>query len=105
MQTFYSIWRVSRWSITLLALILGFACSQPAKEQAAEPQTAPTEASTDASAADSRTAEIQKSTASIDQARIVAAEPGNWLSNGRTYDEQRHSPLTAINRDNVKLSL
>ena len=31
--------------------------------------------------------------------RIVAAdsEPGNWLSYGRTYDEQRFSPLTAVN--------
>ncbi|MGY8796451.1 MAG: PQQ-dependent dehydrogenase, methanol/ethanol family, partial [Woeseiales bacterium] len=35
--------------------------------------------------------------------RIVNAdaEPGNWLSTGRTYDEQRFSPLTKINEDNV----
>ena len=25
--------------------------------------------------------------------RNADAEPGNWLSNGRTYDEQRFSPL------------
>lgn len=31
--------------------------------------------------------------------RIIGAdaEPGNWLSNGRTYDEQRFSPLSQIN--------
>ncbi len=36
--------------------------------------------------------------------RIVNAdkEPGNWLTNHRTYDGQRFSPLTQINRDNVK---
>ncbi len=36
-------------------------------------------------------------------ARLVNAanEPSNWLSHGRTYDEQRHSPLDQINTDNV----
>ena len=29
------------------------------------------------------------------------AEPGNWLSHGRTYDEQRYSPLQRINASNV----
>jgi alcohol dehydrogenase (cytochrome c)/quinohemoprotein ethanol dehydrogenase len=28
-------------------------------------------------------------------------EPGQWLSVGRTYDEQRYSPLSAINTTNV----
>ena len=39
----------------------------------------------------------------VDEARLVAAddEPSNWLSHGRTYDEQRFSPLDQINRDNV----
>jgi PQQ-dependent dehydrogenase (methanol/ethanol family) len=39
----------------------------------------------------------------VDGARIAAAdsEPGNWLSHGRTYDEQRYSPLKQINTDNV----
>ena len=39
----------------------------------------------------------------IDDARIKNAEsePGNWLSFGRTYEEQRHSPLTQINRESV----
>ena len=40
----------------------------------------------------------------IDEARINNAdtEPGNWLAYGRTYEEQRFSPLTQINRENVK---
>ena len=39
----------------------------------------------------------------VDHRRIVAAdgEPGNWLSHGRTYAEQRYSPLKAIDTDNV----
>ena len=30
------------------------------------------------------------------------AEPQNWLSHGRTYDEARHSPLAQINEGNAK---
>jgi quinohemoprotein ethanol dehydrogenase len=38
----------------------------------------------------------------VDAARIIAAENNaEWLSYGRTYSEQRYSPLTRINRDNV----
>jgi quinohemoprotein ethanol dehydrogenase len=38
------------------------------------------------------------------EARIInapAQEPGNWLSYGQTYKEQRFSQLTQINKDNV----
>ena len=40
---------------------------------------------------------------SVTEARVVSAnaEPGNWLSHGRTYDEQRFSPLAAITAENV----
>src|SRR5712671_641561 len=40
----------------------------------------------------------------VDGARIINAdaEPGNWLSYGRTYSEQRYSPLSRINADNAK---
>ena len=39
----------------------------------------------------------------IDDERIKNAEsePGNWLAYGRTYEEQRFSPLTQINKSNV----
>ena len=41
--------------------------------------------------------------APVDGARIVGAdrEPGNWMSHGRTYDEQRYSPLAKIDQGNV----
>jgi PQQ-dependent dehydrogenase (methanol/ethanol family) len=40
----------------------------------------------------------------VDAARLSAAdsEPGQWMSHGRTYDEQRFSPLKQITTDNVK---
>ena len=41
--------------------------------------------------------------ASVDAARIIAADssPGEWLTHGRTYDEQRFSPLDQVTQDNV----
>ena len=41
--------------------------------------------------------------ASIDDARlrVAAQEPRDWITHGRTYAEQRYSPLTAISADNV----
>jgi quinohemoprotein ethanol dehydrogenase len=44
----------------------------------------------------------------VDSERIIAAdsEPGNWMSHGRTYSEQRFSPLDKVNKENVsKLGL
>lgn len=44
----------------------------------------------------------------VDAARIIAAdnEPQNWMSHGRTYSEQRFSPLKQINEKTVaKLGL
>ncbi len=42
--------------------------------------------------------------ADVDAARMMNAErdAGNWLSYGRTYSEQRFSPLTKITSDNAK---
>jgi PQQ-dependent dehydrogenase (methanol/ethanol family) len=39
--------------------------------------------------------------AKVDGERIAAAAPGEWLNYGRTYDEQRFSPLDKVNRENV----
>ncbi|MGE0740915.1 MAG: PQQ-dependent dehydrogenase, methanol/ethanol family [Hyphomonadaceae bacterium] len=41
--------------------------------------------------------------AAVNEDRIARAdsEPGNWLSHGRTYGEERFSPLTQINIENV----
>src|SRR6187549_2290550 len=45
----------------------------------------------------------QASTTGVDGNRIINADatPGEWLSHGRTYSEQRYSPLTKISRENV----
>ena len=39
----------------------------------------------------------------IDDERIINAEsePGNWIAHGRTYEEQRFSPLSKINKESV----
>ena len=41
--------------------------------------------------------------ADVDGARIIKADEqaGNWMSHGRSYDEQRHSPLQQVNAGNV----
>lgn len=81
-------------------LVLVAACSQ---EPAQAPESTP---QPDATA--DRSAAIARATATINADRIRAAdsEPGNWLAHGRTYDEQRYSPLNAINTETVsKLGL
>ena len=49
-------------------------------------------------------AENSAGRALVDQARLNAAdaEPGQWMSTGRTYDEQRFSPLKSIDASNIK---
>jgi quinohemoprotein ethanol dehydrogenase len=43
-------------------------------------------------------------TANVDYQKLLHADdhPGDWMSYGRTYSEQRFSPLTGITADNVK---
>lgn len=43
----------------------------------------------------------QQSSAYVDAETIIQADSSSWLSHGRTYSEQRHSPLAAINTGNV----
>lgn len=42
------------------------------------------------------------SAAEVTYERLLNPEPGNWLTNNRTYDGNRYSPLDEINRDTVK---
>ena len=53
--------------------------------------------------ASSAFAAADKMPAAVDAKRLIAAdtEPGNWMSHGRTYSEQRFSPLEQINDANV----
>ena len=41
--------------------------------------------------------------AAVTKERILNAdgEPGNWMSHGRTYSEQRYSPLSQVTDQNV----
>jgi PQQ-dependent dehydrogenase (methanol/ethanol family) len=76
----------------LLATILLLGCkpTEPLPAQSQAPQAAAPAATATA-------------TAGVTAARIIGAdaESQNWLSHGRTYDEQRFSPLDDIRRDNV----
>jgi alcohol dehydrogenase (cytochrome c) len=40
--------------------------------------------------------------AEVTPERLANPEPGNWLTNHRTYDSQRYSPLDQINKSNVR---
>ena len=52
----------------------------------------------------SETANAAGAAANVDAARMTAADrdPANWMSYGRTYSEQRFSPLSRINAENAK---
>ncbi len=54
-------------------------------------------------AALSPAAALAQGAAAVDGARLTGAEsePGQWMSHGRTYSEQRFSPLDQITADNV----
>jgi len=78
-------------SAALLAVVAIVACAGGEVRHAALPAKA--------TSAD----RIRAATGAIDDARLVAADanPGDWLTHGRTYAEQRHSPLAAIHDGNV----
>src|SRR5438477_6960340 len=40
--------------------------------------------------------------ADVTYERLLNPEPQNWLMNHRDYSAQRHSPLDAVNKTNVK---
>ena len=90
-----------RRSVAAIAIILvaltGCSPSDPEQPKAATNVEAQTEAGNS-----ERASSIRSSAEKINEATILKAEPANWLSTGRTYDEQRHSPLKQINQDNVK---
>ncbi|MET0389212.1 MAG: PQQ-dependent dehydrogenase, methanol/ethanol family [Polyangiales bacterium] len=72
--------RFQRAALTALLLQLG--CARPVPVAAPKPEP---------------------ELASVDDSRLqgAAADADNWLTHGRTYDEQRHSPLKQIDVSNV----
>ncbi len=79
------------FSYALLLVFLAMGCSD---------SSSPAE---DAGSAAHNEPSSSPSSGAVDGARIIAADatPGEWLSTGRTYSEQRFSPLTEIDDANV----
>lgn len=92
--------KVVGWVIAALLLVVGgvMLVCRDTVEPVAGPKGLPADSS-----AERVVAHIRRVTATVNRERIMAAdeEPGNWLAHGRTYDEQRFSPLTRINDQNV----
>ena len=76
------------WLFVALLLAAGPTVAQPSEVSGAEDRTLP------------RRGDVGRL---IDDMALVAAEgrPGDWLTYGRTYEEQRFSPLDQINVENV----
>jgi quinohemoprotein ethanol dehydrogenase len=74
-------------ALSLLVIVSAIGCSEPA------PPPAPVDPA----------ARARDAAMTVDGARIAAAdsEPGNWLAHGRTYGEERFSPLDQVNDQNV----
>lgn len=94
---------VLRWHAGLAGLLLvALAACGPGDnaQKPAAPKPAP---AAEANPDDSPAARLNDA-ANIDGDRIIHADdsPGDWLAHGRTYSEQRFSPLKDINRDTVK---
>lgn len=93
--------RLTRCSALIAAIVFGASYSVAQDQGAAQ---VPVSAQSSAAARASST----PYGAAVNGSRIIAAdaEPGNWMSTGRDYGEQRYSPLTQLSPDNVdQLSL
>ncbi len=93
---------VSRWVGGLAGLLLvGLAACGPSRNSPPKP-AAPKPAVQHVS--DQAPAARLDDAANIDGDRIIHADdtPGDWLAHGRTYSEQRFSPLKDIDRGTVK---
>ena len=86
----------------LLALTGLVGCSQGGDSDGAKEGAAP--AATSAPSSDTPSHGGEDNFAAVDTQRILAARdnPEEWLTYGGTYEEERHSLLTQVNRDTVK---
>ena len=85
------------WLLALGLVLVTSGCSKDKGSPApAPPQDQPAEIVT-------QTPVAPPAVAAVDAARLLNAEsePGSWMSYGRTYSEQRYSPLKQVNAGNV----
>jgi len=89
--------RVAGGLLVALGLALSLGCGDP------EPEPASTPERVRQPPVYPPAAERAKAVDAVDDAALVAADGdvGNWLSHGRTYSEQRFSPLDEIDDGNV----
>ena len=96
---------VSRWHAGLAGLLLVALSACGPSDNAQKPlPTKPKPAQIAGASSENSPADRLEDAANIDADRIIHADdtPGDWLAHGRTYSEQRFSPLKDINRDTVK---
>ncbi len=94
----------TRILISSLVLVAAFACGD-GSEQKPAPEAAAPAAEAAAPEAAAPAANGAPAAGRIDAARVAqadGAEVGSWLVHGRTPSEQRFSPLTSIDKSNVK---
>ena len=79
----------------IMALLLTGACSeQPPQDQVSRETATPGEVNS---------ASVLSVAADVNMQRLQSADehPGQWMTYGRTYDEQRYSPLDSITTENA----
>ncbi|MFT5611262.1 MAG: quinohemoprotein ethanol dehydrogenase, partial [Polaribacter sp.] len=81
--------RIKLWILLVSATLL-VACSEQKAEQ-----------SDQSAAATVSTSSATNMSSGVGAKDIIQADSSSWLSHGRTYSEQRHSPLASINKDSV----
>ena len=89
-------------SVMLMTFIAACGAENSSTDQEASTTAAPPKEN---QASTSSAKLIHEKTDTVNEARIIKAasrEPGNWLAHGRTYAEERFSPLTQINTESVK---
>jgi quinohemoprotein ethanol dehydrogenase len=91
---------LSRLSLLAVISLALTACDQP--DQVTTPSVAPAaKAPSVDTPAPATTERVPAAAVNAQRLQQADEEPGNWMSYGRTYSEQRFSPLAQINADNV----
>jgi PQQ-dependent dehydrogenase (methanol/ethanol family) len=89
-------------ALSTIFLLLVAACGGPSDDSNPAAEAPATDTGPENRVSDTPAAATQVY-AAVNAQRLLAAdeEPGQWMSHGRTYDEQRFSPLRQINTENI----